>query len=226
MKLNYWSIILPALAVILSFSGLLIWRQTHIIGFGLLLSFSGAFLLGLTLFELLPEAYELGNPKITGAFIALGILLQLILEYFSKGAEHGHVHLTTGKQFPWLLLCSLCLHAFIEGIPLSQNTHFMWGIIVHKIPVALILGTFILNSGLSLRSSWGFIVLFAFMTPSGALLGSLTGISFLYPYLVALVIGVVLHVATVILFESSEGHTLPWRKFMVILAGIVLAYFL
>jgi zinc transporter ZupT len=181
-------------------------------------------LLGLTLFELLPEAYESANPKVTGAFIALGILLQLVLEYFSKGAEHGHVHLTTGKHFPWLLLGSLCLHAFIEGIPLSQNANFMWGIVVHKIPVALILGTFLLNSGLSSKAAWGFIILFALMTPSGALLGSISGITAVYPYLVALVIGVVLHVSTVILFESSEGHSLPWRKLAVIIVGMALGY--
>lgn len=224
MKLNLWPLILPALAVLISFSGLLIWKQSRIIGFGLLLSFSGAFLLGLTLFELLPEAYESGNPKITGAFIALGILLQLVLEYFSKGAEHGHVHLATGRKFPWLLLGSLCLHAFIEGFPLSQNANFMWGIVVHKIPVALILGTFLLNSGLSSKACWGFIFLFALMTPLGALLGGISDISAVYPYLVAVVIGVVLHVATVILFESSEGHSLPWRKLVVIIVGMALGY--
>jgi zinc transporter ZupT len=192
----------------------------------LLLSFSGAFLLSLTLFELLPEAYESENPKVIGAFIALGILLQLVLEYFSKGAEHGHVHLSSGNKFPWLLLASLCIHAFIEGIPLSQNTHFIWGIVVHKIPVALILGTFLLNSGLSFNACWGFILLFALMTPMGALLGGNSEISDLYPYLLALVIGVVLHVATVILFESSEGHSLPWRKLAVIIGGMVLGYML
>jgi zinc transporter ZupT len=191
-----------------------------------MLAFSGAFLLGLTLFELLPEAYELGDPKITGVFIALGILLQLILEYFSKGAEHGHVHHSAGSNFPWLLLISLCLHAFLEGIPLSHNGHFMWGILVHKVPVALILGTFLIRSGLKLKASWAFVVIFAFMTPSGALLGNSEFIVSLYPYLLSMAIGVVLHVATVILFESSEGHSLPWRKFIVILAGMALGYLL
>ena len=58
----------------------------------LLLAFSGAFLLALTLFDLLPEVYEHLNYKATGLLIMGGILLQIILEFFSKGAEHGHIH--------------------------------------------------------------------------------------------------------------------------------------
>ncbi|MFM1878239.1 MAG: hypothetical protein RLZZ241_1105 [Bacteroidota bacterium] len=218
------TLLLPALAVLLSFAALLLWRQTQRLEFGLLLAFSGAFLLGLTLFELLPEAYLNGNSKITGACIAAGILLQLVLEYFSKGAEHGHVHHHSGHKFPWLLLCSLCLHAFLEGIPLGHNTKFLWGIVIHKIPVALILGGFLLHSRRTKKSGWFFMVLFSIMTPIGALLGTIDIITSIYPYLLALVIGVVLHVATIILFESSEGHSLPWRKLLVILAGMVLGY--
>lgn len=224
--LNYWHLILPALAVLLSFTSLLGWRRTRILGFGLLLSFSGAFLLALTLFELLPEAYALGNPRATGAFIALGILLQLVLEYFSKGAEHGHVHDLTEGRFPWLLLGSLCLHAFLEGIPLEQNRHFLWGIMVHKIPVALILGAFLLRSHLPIWAAWLFMLFFSLMTPLGGLLGGSSVVASAYPYLLALVIGVVLHVATVILFESSEGHSLPWRKLAVIVLGMLLGYLL
>lgn len=78
----------------------------------LLLAFSGSFLLSLTVMHLLPDVYESGKTSI-GIFIMFGILFQIILEFFSKGAEHGHVHghdkLT---QMPWLLFISLCIHAF------------------------------------------------------------------------------------------------------------------
>ena len=56
------------------------------------LAFSGAFLLAVTIFELLPEVFA--NPsKTIGIYILAGIMLQICLEFFSKGAEHGHVHL-------------------------------------------------------------------------------------------------------------------------------------
>ena len=45
-------------------------------------------------------------------------------------------------------------------------------------------------------------------------------------YLNALVIGVFLHISTIILFESSEGHKFNLRKLLVIILGITIAYFL
>ena len=53
----------------------------------LVLAFSGAYLLSVTILHLLPEVYtETNNYKKTGIFILLGIVIQSILESFSKGA--------------------------------------------------------------------------------------------------------------------------------------------
>ena len=57
----------------------------------LLLSFSGAYLLSVTVLHLLPEVFSKGEEYM-GLFILLGIVIQTGLEYLSKGAEHGHVH--------------------------------------------------------------------------------------------------------------------------------------
>ncbi|MGB3150955.1 MAG: ZIP family metal transporter, partial [Maribacter sp.] len=96
--------ILPVLGVLLSFLLVLLTKPKKKEHFKLLLAFSGAFLLSLTIFELLPEVYESSDTKIVGVFIMLGILLQIFLEFFSKGAEHGHVHLSSeSSHFPWLL---------------------------------------------------------------------------------------------------------------------------
>src|SRR5690554_7466569 len=87
------------------------------------MAFSGAFLLSITVFELLPHVF--GNPsKNIGAFIMFGILLQIFLEFFSKGAEHGHIHLhSENKHFPWILFVSLSIHAFMEGFPISDTNN-------------------------------------------------------------------------------------------------------
>ena len=45
-------------------------------------------------------------------------------------------------------------------------------------------------------------------------------------FLNALVIGVFLHISTVILFESSEAHKFNLRKLVVIMLGIGIAYLL
>ena len=65
------------------------------------------------------------------------------------------------------------------------------------------------------------------MTPIGTLLANTTTILSRYGmYLNALVIGVFLHISTVILFESSEGHKFNLRKLLVIILGITIAYYL
>jgi len=114
----------------------------------LLLAFSGAYLLSITILHLLPEVYSSENTSI-GLFILIGLLLQLIIDFFSKGAEHGHIHIQENSVFPWALFISLALHAFMEGIPLAHNhhhEHLLWAIVIHKIPISIILGTFLVKS--------------------------------------------------------------------------------
>lgn len=220
--------LLPILAVLLSFTFVFITKPKKKEGIKLLLAFSGAFLLALTIFELLPEIYNNTDQKKVGVFVMLGILLQIFLEFFSKGAEHGHVHLdSTKKQFPWLLFISLAIHSLLEGIPIDSHHNILYGILVHKIPIALILSIFLVGSQMKFRNALFFIVLFSIMTPLGTFLAA--NVDFLVPItpkLNAVAIGVFLHISTVILFESSEGHKFNLGKLVVIIIGITMAYFL
>jgi len=220
--------ILPVLAVILSFAFVYVVKPKNKEAFKLLLAFSGAFLLALTVFELFPEVYKSSNPKTIGIFIMLGILLQIFLEFFSKGAEHGHVHLEYEKtNFPWLLFISLSIHSLLEGIPIEKHHSILYGILIHKIPIAIILSIFFVNSKIKLTNAILFITLFSLMTPLGSYLTSKFGfIIEYYVPLTALAIGVFLHISTVILFESSEGHKFNLRKLLVIIIGITIAHFL
>lgn len=220
--------LLPIMGVLLSFAFVFITKPKRKENFKLLLAFSGAFLLALTVFELFPSVYENSDAKTIGVFVLLGILFQIFLEFFSKGAEHGHVHLNKEKSdFPWLLFLSLCLHAFLEGFPIEKHDTIIYGILIHKIPIAIILSIFLLESKVKLLNAVFFIVLFSLMTP----LGSFVAANFdfatdYYAPITALVIGVFLHISTVILFESSEGHKFNLRKLIVIILAIVIAYFL
>ncbi|WP_394750077.1 ZIP family metal transporter [Spongiimicrobium salis] len=220
--------ILPILAVLLSFAFVVFTKPKNKAVFKLLLAFSGAFLLALTIFELFPEIYQNADPKIIGLFIMSGILLQIFLEFFSKGAEHGHVHLDSEKaNFPWLLFISLSLHSLLEGVPIEKHDMLIYGILVHKIPIAIILGIFLLNSKIKKSHAFFFIVLFSLMTPLGSYIAA--HFEFIETYRIplnALVIGVFLHISTVILFESSEGHSFNLRKLLVIILGVGIAYFL
>ena len=220
--------ILPILAVLLSFVFVFAIKPKNNKNFKLLLAFSGAFLLALTIFELFPETYEHGDTKTIGVCIMFGILLQVFLEFFSKGAEHGHVHINKErKYFPWLLFLSLSIHSFIEGFPIENHDTIIYGILIHKIPIAIILSIFLIGSNIKLINSIFFIILFSLMTPLGSYFSANTDFALEHAApITAIAIGVFLHISTVILFESSEGHKFNLRKLIVILSGITIAYFL
>lgn len=195
----------------------------------LFLAFSGAYLLSVTILHLLPEVYGASTAynKI-GIFILIGIILQSVLESFSKGAEHGHIHIhSSGKEFPTLLFVSLCLHAFSEGLPVHHsNDNLLWAIVVHKIPIAIVLTTFLIKTKYAKKTIFGFLFFFGMMSPLGVLLGDkIKFFSDYYIEITALIIGVFLHISTIILFESSENHKFNFHKFMAILLGILLTIF-
>ncbi|RNC88498.1 MAG: ZIP family metal transporter [Allomuricauda sp.] len=220
--------LLLVLAVLLSFVLVLLTKPKDQTNIKLLLVFSGAFLLAITFFELVPEVYTEGNTKGIALFVLIGVLIQVFLEFFSKGAEHGHMHWQLDKnQFPTVLFLSLSLHALIEGVPVSGDNTVLYGILVHKIPVAIILSIFLVNSTLNRGLTITFMVLFALMTPLGSYLATET--TFIATYkteLTALAIGVFLHISTVILFESAREHAFDLKKLIGIVLGFGLAYFL
>jgi zinc transporter ZupT len=86
----------------------------------ILLAFSGGFLLSIAFNHFIPELYHEGKQGI-GMYILLGFLIQLLLEFFSGGIEHGHVHVHKGQRMPWGLFLSLSVHSVLEGIPLGNE---------------------------------------------------------------------------------------------------------
>jgi zinc transporter ZupT len=207
---------------------------------GLILSVLIGFLLAIIFQHLLPDLYHEGVGKV-GMFILIGFLIQLILEYFSGGIEHGHVHIHKGQTLPWALFISLSIHSIIEGLPLgnqyvgliSSHSHahesLFWGIIFHQIPVSIALMTLLISTRMSIIKSWLFLLLFAFMTPFGALLGlkfSPEQFGLDIHIILAIVVGMFLHISTTIIFETSENHKFNLLKLMSILIGCALAMFL
>jgi zinc transporter ZupT len=222
--MNY---LLPLFSVLIGYSIALFLKPKNKTNLKLLLAFSGSFLLSLTVMHLLPGVYTSNNPNI-GLFIMAGILFQIILEFFSKGAEHGHVHgHETMTHIPWLLFISLCIHAFLEGFPVSHHHNLAVGIAIHHLPIAIILTTFFINSSLNKKAIFAFMVTFAIMTPLGTILSEyLSVLNDYYTEITAIVIGILFHISSTIIFESSEGHKFNIAKVSMILFGIIVAYFI
>ncbi|RXR16287.1 ZIP family metal transporter [Flavobacterium amnicola] len=227
--------IIPFLSVVLGYGIANILEPKNKKNLKLLLAFSGAFLLALTVSHLLPEiyttissSYEYHTHNNIGIFIMIGIVFQIVLEYFSQGAEHGHVHgHDKMNHIPWALFLSLCLHALLEGMPVSQHHHLAWGISVHHFPIAIILTTFLMQSHLNKLSTFVFMLVFAVMTPLGTFIAQdVSGLIEYQKEITAFVIGILFHISSTIIFESSEGHKFNLAKLSAIVLGIVLAYFM
>lgn len=196
-------------------------------GLKLILAFSGALLLGITIFHLMPDVFS--NKEFeAGIWITGGIIFQILLEYLSQGTEHGHTHLKEKEvAFPKMLFISLCLHAFVEGFPLQQYSALIWGIFIHKIPIGMVLFFVIWNTNNSKPSKILFLFLFTLMSPLGSVAFTyLASLKTIETSITAVVIGMLLHISTTILFESNQGHAFNIRKLVTILSAFTISYFL
>lgn len=204
------------------------------------LAFSAAYLLALSFLHLLPEIFSNNDGKQAGLWILAGFFMQVVLEFFSSGIEHGHAHVHThDHKIPFALLGGLYLHSFIEGFPLSnifvtgqeQNAlPLLTGITLHNIPIAFAFAGLLLHMHVAKNKTLLCLLILALMAPTGAFVGYLLQDNFttygnLTHVFTALVVGIFLHIATTIIFETSEkNHRYHISKLLAILLGAALAY--
>jgi len=208
--------------------------------------FGGAFLFASCFINLVPhmflgeDPYRFVTPNLhfkIAAAVMVGFLIQLLLERLTSGVEHGQGHLEDnhpsapkGQHAIAALLIGLCIHAFLEGMPmvdLDGDIHqgLLYGIVLHNIPIALVLVALFMSHNYSFWRSLSLLAIFAVMTP----LGSISNL-FLIPenemlqsLIMGVVIGILLHVSVSILFDHHH-NTFSWGKLALILVAFVAAY--
>ncbi len=207
----------------------------------LFLSFSGAYILGICVMDIMPTVFR-SSVENVGIYILLGFFIQLFLEQFSGGLEHGHIHVPHHQEqvrrHTTMVMIGLCLHAFIEGLPLGghdhdhgSSHHLLWSIVLHKAPAAFALVLLLKKSGYKQSVLWTLLIIFGLMSPLAAFFTSIfAGQDQIGTWhinvLQAVVIGSFLHIATTILFESdsrSDHHAVPLPKLLAILVGVGIA---
>lgn len=227
-----WELILLFCSAFFGGLSVFLFKSTNTNRLKLVLSFSGAYLFAITVLHLMPDVYSSGDRNI-GLFILGGFLLQILMEQFSEGIEHGHIHIHNHGHyaFPIGIMISLCLHAFLEGMPLAkgQHTQLVYGIALHHIPAAFALGSVLLHANQTKFQTIAMLGLFALMSPMGYLLsvrigeGTFGSIETYFDSIMGVVIGIFLHISTTILFESSVDHKFNLKKFVAVLLGVGIA---
>lgn len=230
--MEYWKFIVLFLSAFLGGASIFLFKTENRQRLKLILSFSGAYLFAITVLHLIPEVYETGGRTV-GLYVLGGFLLQILLEQFSEGIEHGHIHKHSPEHvvFPYGIMISLCLHALLEGMPLAESRHteLVFGIALHHIPAAFALGSVLLQNKLSRNSIILLLLGFALMTPLGLLLsnglsnGTIGNVTAYFDSIMGIVIGIFLHISTTILFESSVDHHFNLKKMVAVLSGIAIA---
>jgi zinc and cadmium transporter len=228
--MSYWMYILLFFSVIISGISVLFINISSK-NLKLILSFSGAFLFAISVLHLIPEIYLSGTPNI-GIYILIGFFAQILLEFFSEGIEHGHIHVHKHQHnaLPYAMMIGLSIHSFLEGMPLANGTtdshnSLLMGIVMHNIPIAIALMTMLLQSHISKQRAILLLIVFASITPLGTFTSYAIGENILgnfsayFDRIMAVVVGIFLHISTTILFESSENHRFNFIKFLVILFG-------
>ena len=231
----------------------------------ILVAFSGAYLISLVFNELIPQIYsslsfrdanEFGSREINehssfsmhyiiGLLILGGFFIQLVLDYLTKGIEHGHIghshshnnehkHNHTLSIIP--VLFGLFLHSFLEGMPLANGlstyglqNRLLTGIIIHNIPISIVLVSLMIQNNIDKFKAVIFLTIFALSAPAGALLTNIIGGQILgntdtfFNYTMAIVVGIFLHISTTILFETDENHRFNFMKFVTMIIGVFAA---
>ena len=165
---------------------------------------------------------------------------------------HIHVsNAQASASMPWVMFFSLCLHALIESMPLHGDNHdharqdhqshvhlhciegvdmaLMMGLILHKLPVTLVLMGMLDALGIKRSLRWLAMLVFGLMPLTGILLYNVLVHSGAHwsehvpVWSGGLVIGILLHISTTILFEARDGHHFNRNKLLVTIAGLVLA---
>lgn len=236
-------------------AGLLIYlvRTKRDGNYNLLLVFAGSYLFAITVSHILPELYaQHESVELIGLFVLAGFFLQKVLEYFTSGVEHGHLHAhdhshshhhdhshhTHHHAFPaFMLLSALCIHAFLEGAMLAESPEagpvydvnaILLGIALHRAPAAFALMTVLVVQLGSKSKALLYLIGFSLAAPAGLLMSSyLTEAEVITGsgliYLYALVSGNFLHISTTIVFESSPEHRFNAMKLVVAIVGALVA---
>lgn len=239
MQINFILLFLTALI-----SGMLVFFAPNFRDkyFKMVLVFAGSYLFSITILHIIPELFDSGySSSRMGLYILIGFLLQQLLEFWSSGVEHGHIHKHQSETSKgvFTLMLGLFIHAFLEGTLLSHgsvitgdaietghihssNTVLM-GIILHKGPAAFALAA-VLSASLSKKWTLILLTIFALASPMGMLSSAFLfeqgilqkeGVGILY----GLVTGGFLHISTTIFFESSPHHKFQLNKLLVSFAA-------
>ena len=166
------------------------------------------------------------HPKVLPWAAIISLCVHALLESMplAEGAGlENHVH-NMGQ-----------LHNHVDiDTNMAINSPLFIGLSLHKLPVALVLMGLMKSTRTKPIMRWGMLILFGLMPLMGmyaynyiihASIEIPGGTSAFMAAVYGLVIGILLHVATTVLFEIGEGHRFNFKKLCAVIIGLGIACF-
>lgn len=198
---------------------------------GVLIALSGGVVVGVALFDVLPEAFDnLGNAQHVGWLAGLGFLVffvaarALVLHHRDDDA-HVHAHSRVGA----FGAAALSAHSFVDGLGIgfafhvSNATGFIvfLAVVSHDFADGLNTVGFILRQSNDRRAAMHWLIVDAVAPLFGAIVGSTIGIGAqALGVLLALYAGFFLAMGATDLLPEAHAHP-SWKRIALTVAGVL-----
>lgn len=199
-----------------------------------IVSFAVGALLGVAFLEIIPESLKMLPAEFVFPLVLAGIVLFFILEKFLFW-YHCHEGKCSVHTFTYLILWGDFLHNFIDGIIIAlsfmTSTALGWtttlAVILHEIPQEIGDFSVLLHGGLDRKKAIFYNFFVSLSTMAGAILTYYFGsiLEPFLPYVLALVAGNFIYIATTDLMPDLHEASYWWHSFghvILIILGILI----
>ncbi|MBJ7608518.1 MAG: ZIP family metal transporter [Candidatus Dormibacteraeota bacterium] len=193
----------------------------------LLLGFSSGAVLGVALFDVLPELIsrsEAAHIAVSHAmlFVAVGFLAFYLLETVTdmhSGPGHGHEHGHGSPEVGIVAAAGLSFHSFLDGVAIGVGfkTNTTLGIAIgiavlaHDFADGLNTVTVVLSHGNSLRRALRWLLVDAITPLLGATVALVAPLpNDVLPYILGSFVGVFVYIGASDLLPEARDHDSPW----------------
>jgi zinc transporter ZupT len=187
----------------------------------LLLGFSSGAVLGVALFDIIPEVFAIdGGPQVM-PFAAIGFLAFFALERYTamhRAREHAHATQAHVQEFGIVVAAGLSVHSFLDGVAIGvgfqTSSHIglliALGVIAHDLSDGLNTVTVVLAHGNPLRRAALWLLVDMMAPVLGAVSTLMVGLSpSLLPWVLAFFAGSFLYIGASDLLPEAREHDSP-----------------
>lgn len=187
----------------------------------LLLGFSSGAVLGVALFDILPEVFALGGGASYVPFAAVGFLGFFWLERYTalhRSREHVHATAAHKQELGALSAAGLVLHSFLDGVAIGAGFQtniavgflIALGIIAHDLSDGLNTVTVVLAHGSPPRRATYWLAADMIAPLAGAATTLVFNFKLGLPWVLAFFAGSFLYIGASDLLPEAREHDSPW----------------